>query len=200
MYFETENLSFETGPFVPVSSVVSVSRPSVVNNARCFEFDSLTSIGSFTNDCMKDFTGCANGYALNFFIRLGEFSTYDTEFEFLNLGEFKWYVTYQEGTADGVLVWQSEDDCKLTFQMPWQAWAHFSLYVNETHFQMFLNGEEMKKHGNCTIPLQRSDQFEIKVGETGEVCLDELSIVPVESMDKVPEFYFALTGKGDPLN
>lgn len=190
------NLKSVIGSFAPNDDVSSTSVNSVVGVSQCFEMPTLTSIGSFSHDCLKSFTGCENGYVFNFWYKAGEFSTLDTEYEVLNFGEFKWFVTYKTGSADGVLVWQNENSCKLFFPMPWLAWGYFSLFVNQTHFKMFFNGEQMTTYGNCTVPATRSELFEIKVGEPGRIYLDELSIVPVQNMLEVPEFYMALTGKG----
>ena len=189
-------LSSLIGSFVPEPGVDWVKQSSVVNEAICFDMTSLATIGSFSHDCLKDFTGCPSGYVFNFWYHTGDFTTYGTEHEVLNFGEFKWFVTYQLSSADGVLIWKSENNCRLTFPMPWKAWGYFSLFVNRTNFQIFYNGEKMLTYGNCTVPALRSEQFEIKVGKTGQICLDEISIVPVQSMEEIAEFYLSLTGKG----
>ena len=189
-------LSSTIGSFIPDNTVTFSKETSVVSEALYFELPALTSIGSLTHGCFKNFTGCESGYALNFWYKADEISTLGIEYEVLNFGEFKWFVTYTTGSAEGVLVWQQENDCKLFFPMPWKAWGYFSLFVNQTHFEMFFNGEKMTTYGNCTMPATRSEQFEIKVGPPGRIFLDEISIVPVQSMDDISEFYLSLTGKG----
>ena len=108
-------LSSSIGSFIPDNTVTFTEKTSVVDEALYFELPAFTSIGSLTHDCFKDFTGCESGYALNFWYNADEISTLNTEYEVLNLGEFKWFVTYTTGSAEGVLVWQQENDCKLSF-------------------------------------------------------------------------------------
>ena len=148
-----------------------------------------------SNDCFKDFTGCGSGYAINFWVKFELNNVLEQEIEVLNFGDFKWFNMYNATNSKGYIMWK-DDSCKLSFTLPVKAWFFVSLYVNSTVLQVYFNGEMYEPPESCTIPSALSDTLAISAGGVDKLCMDEISVIPVEDPAEIKTFYTSMTSGG----
>lgn len=189
-----EDTSVLRGTFT-AASISSTTIPGPINNAQCFELSSLSAMGSMDNDCFKDFTGCDSGYTINFWVNFFQNAVTEQEIEVLKFGDFKWSNMYNVTNPKGYIAWK-HDSCKLSFPLPIKAWVFVSLYVNSTTLQLYFNGEIYEPVEGCSIPSQLSNTFEISAGGVDKLCMDEISVVPIENPAEIKSFYASMTSGG----
>lgn len=168
-----------------------------INNAFCFSADNEMTIGTLTSQCISDFTHCENGFAINFWISVGNHSEYDKILEVLSIGDVKLSITFHEdihSSPTGYVEWKQEE-CSYTFDLPVESWLFISIHINQMSMEIYFNGLRYHPLQQCEVPtLVNSVSAVVKVGEV-PFCLDDLSVIKMnDAVDLGSLYYKLLTG------